>query len=417
MTTHASSSGKLPLSILLRIFIPFALGYFLSYLYRVVNAVIAPDLISELGLTATDLGLLTSTYFLTFAAFQIPLGVLLDRYGPRKTEATLLVFAAIGATVFATAETRTGLLVGRALIGFGVSACLMAAFKAFVDWFEPEKLPLVNGIQMASGGLGALSATKPVAMALEFTDWRGVFLVLAGLTFLVAIIVFLAVPQKEREKTNVTIGAQLQGTFQILRNPIFWGVAPLTIATNSASISFQSLWAGPWLRDIAMLDRSEAASLLFLVAAALVAGFLLIGGIAERLGRYGIKPATIALVSLTIFVTLQIPIIMGWTDHITPIMICWGFFSSAGIVTYAALSQQFAPELAGRVNTSLNLLVFVAIFATQWAIGAIIDLWPTTPTGGYAPEGYQAALGSLWVIQVLAILWFVFSMVRLKKAR
>lgn len=139
-------------ALLLRIFVPFALGYFLSYLFRVVNAVIAPELSAELGLGASDLGLLTSAYFLAFAAFQLPLGILLDRYGPRRTEAVLLLFAAAGALIFARAEETAGLIAGRALIGFGVSACLMAAFKAFVQWFPAERLAAVNGLQLAEGG-------------------------------------------------------------------------------------------------------------------------------------------------------------------------------------------------------------------------------------------------------------------------
>ena len=147
---------------LLRVFIPFALGYFLSYLFRTVNAVIAPDLVRDIGVDPASLGLLTSAYFLTFAAFQLPLGVLLDRYGPRRVEAVLLLFAAAGAFAFARAETLNGLLLGRALIGLGVSACLMAAFKAYTLWFPKEKWPLVNGFQMAAGGLGALAATAPV---------------------------------------------------------------------------------------------------------------------------------------------------------------------------------------------------------------------------------------------------------------
>jgi MFS family permease len=409
MTSHPTTADKLPLSLLLRIFVPFALGYFLSYLYRVVNAVIAPDLVAELGLTAADLGLLTSTYFLTFAAFQIPLGVLLDRYGPRKTEATLLLFAAAGAFVFAIAETRTGLLVGRALIGFGVSACLMAAFKAFVDWFKAERLPLVNGIQMASGGLGALGGTKPVQMAMEFTDWRGVFMILAGATLVVAIIVFLAVPQRQQKGGNAKLGDQLKGTWAVFTSPVFWGLAPLTVATQATFISIQSLWAGPWLRDIANYSRDDIGSILFLVATAMIAGFLLIGGIAERLTRLGIKPATVALCSLSVFVALQIPIILEWTSITVPVFIGYGFFGSAGIVTYAALSQQFPPELAGRVNTSINLLVFVAIFATQWAIGAILDQWPQTAGGGYAPEGYRTAFTTLFIIEAIAIVWAIIS--------
>ncbi|MDH5749281.1 MAG: MFS transporter, partial [Rhodospirillales bacterium] len=168
--------------IFIRVFLPFAFGYFLSYALRVVNAVIHTDLQKDLSLDAADLGLLTSTYFLTFAIFQLPLGVLLDRYGPRRTEAALLVIAAAGAILFASAQSVSTLIAGRALIGLGVSACLMGAFKAFVMWFPRERIPVMNGYQMTAGGLGALIATAPVEAALNFTDWRGVFYAFAALT-------------------------------------------------------------------------------------------------------------------------------------------------------------------------------------------------------------------------------------------
>jgi MFS family permease len=150
-----------------RVFLPFAGGYFLSYLFRTVNAVIAPDLVHAVGLNAADLGLLTSTYFLAFAASQIPLGILLDRFGPRRVESLLLLWAAVGAALFAVGQTTTTLLVGRALIGLGVSGCLMAAFQAFVLWFPKPRLPLVNGCIMACGSLGALVATAPVEALLR----------------------------------------------------------------------------------------------------------------------------------------------------------------------------------------------------------------------------------------------------------
>ena len=162
-----------------RVFIPFALGYFLSYLMRVVNAVIAPDLIRELGLTAADLGLLTSANFFAFAVAQLPLGILLDRFGPRRTEAAMLLFAALGAFIFSVAGSAPSLIAGRTLIGLGTSACLMAAFKAYVLWFSQERIPLINGLQMTAGGLGAITGTVPVQWALDVTDWRGVFVILA----------------------------------------------------------------------------------------------------------------------------------------------------------------------------------------------------------------------------------------------
>ncbi len=185
-----------PPAVLLRMFLPFAAGYFLSYLYRTINAVLSPHLVAELGLDATDLGLLTSVYFLTFAAFQLPLGMLLDRFGPRRVEATLLLFAAAGAGLFAVSSHATELIIGRALIGLGVSACLMASFKAFVLWFPAARLPAVNGWLLAAGGLGALVATAPVEAALRLTDWRGLFVILAGLSFAVAAALLWVVPER-----------------------------------------------------------------------------------------------------------------------------------------------------------------------------------------------------------------------------
>jgi MFS family permease len=221
-------------AILLRVFLPFALGYFLSYLFRTVNAVIAPDLVRDLGVDPASLGLLTSAYFLAFAAFQLPLGVLLDRYGARRVEATLLLFAAAGAFVFARAETLTGLMIGRALIGLGVSACLMAAFKAFTLWFPPERLPLANGIQMISGGVGALAATTPVELSLKLTDWRGVFLILAGATVVAAVCVFLIVPEKEDAPSGETLREQLAGVRRVFTSKIFWIIAPWAVAAQAS---------------------------------------------------------------------------------------------------------------------------------------------------------------------------------------
>ena len=166
----------------LRLFLPFAAGYFLSYLYRTANAVIGPVLARDLGLGDNALGLLTSTYFLAFGAAQLPLGMLLDRFGPRRVEAALLLIAAAGAAVFAWSDTLAGLAVGRALIGLGVSACLMASFKAFSQWFPPERQASLTGWIMASGGLGALAAAKPLELALGFAGWREIVLALAVIT-------------------------------------------------------------------------------------------------------------------------------------------------------------------------------------------------------------------------------------------
>ncbi len=401
--------STLRMATLLRVFLPFALGYFLSYLYRVVNAVMAPDLVTEIGLDAAQLGLLTSAYFLTFGIFQLPLGMLLDRFGPRRTEAVLLLFAALGALVFAVADSAGGLTLGRALIGLGVSACLMGAFKAFVLWFPKERLPLVNGLQMAAGGLGALAGTAPVELALQVTTWRGVFVVLAILTASVAVAIFLVVPERGEHKTNTRIAEQFGGVREIFRSLVFWKVAPWTVTVQATFLSVQSLWVGPWLRDVAGLERATVATYLALVACAMIAGWVIIGFITDRVSRLGIRPIHVAAIGMTGFMLLLLPLIFQWTSAALPVCMLFGFFGTAGILPYAVLSQSFAPELAGRVNTGLNLLVFLGAFAAQWGIGALIDLWPRTDSGGYAPAGYQAALGVMFALQAVGMIWFVLA--------
>ncbi len=405
MTLHPSP----PWNIALRVFLPFASGYFLSYLFRVVNAVIAPDLVTDLKIDPAQLGLLTSIYFIAFASSQLPLGILLDRFGPRITESLLLIFAGIGAFVFATSRSLEGVIIGRALIGFGVSACLMAAFKSYVLFFPERSWPRINGLQMAAGGLGALSATAPVEWMLKFTDWRGLFLMLAAMSLIVALAVFFIVPEKKSKTQPESFTAQAAGLKQVFTSSFFWRIAPLTTLSQSVMLSLQGLWAGPWMRDVAGLSRADIAGVLFWTALAMVSGYILMGFMAERLSRIGISVLSTSVAGMTGCMLIQgliafkapLPALLTW--------VLFGFLGTSGILAYAALTSGFSRTLSGRVTTSINLLVFVAAFILQWAIGAIIQLWEIGADGGYHPSGYRAAFLSALCLQTIGLIWFLIS--------
>lgn len=399
----------------LRVFLPFAAGYFLSYLYRVVNAVIAPDLIGDLNIGPSALGLLTSTYFIAFASSQLPLGVLLDRFGARRVEAFLLLFAGLGAYLFAGSDTLAGLVAARAFIGFGVSACLMAAFKAYTLWFARQRWPLVNGFQMAAGGLGALAATAPVEAALKVTDWRGVFMALCVLTLLVTVMVFLIVPEKADNQSTESFKDQLQGVKTVFTSLNFWRVAPLTTLSQASFLSIQGLWAGPWLKDVVGLDRAGVAGVLLWVAVAMIAGFILLGSLAGRLSRSGVSVLTTAVTGMGLFMATLLLMLIFPEMKAQPLWMTFGFLGTSGILSYAALSQQFPVRLVGRVNTAVNLLVFIAAFAGQWAIGAIIELWPVGVDGRYALAGYRAGFGIMLGLQALSLIWFWVASQMVKK--
>ena len=401
----------------LTVFLPFACGYFLSFLYRTVNAVLAPNLTADVGLTASDLGLLTSAYFLTFAAFQLPLGALLDRFGPRRVQAILFVFAAAGAALFAVGESLWALIAGRALIGFGVAGGLMGSFKVITLWYPKRLWPALNGMILGVGGIGAMTATKPVEMALGLTDWRGIFWVLAGLTLLAALFLFLAVPERPRGDRPPTLLEQARGFRVIFSDRLFWVVVPLTGAANGVGLGLGTLWAGPWLADVGGHDLPTVAVYLLAMTTVLTVGFFSTGLIASWLDRQGFGLMKTMGTGFIIFLAGQSAITFAVDPGAIWPWLIFGYFNHIGILSYPYMSGHFPPEYAGRANTALNVLTFLSAFATQYFVGAMLDLWPTTAAGGYHPDGYFAAFGILLVLQLTAFVWFAIGLNTMGRVR
>jgi MFS family permease len=390
-----------------RCFLPFAAGYFLSYAFRAVNAAIGPDLARDTGLDPSALGAITSVYFVTFALSQIPIGVALDRWGPQRTEAVLLCFAAFGAFVFARAEDASGLLVGRALIGFGVAACLMAAFKANTLYWPIDRLPLANGLLMGFGGLGAASATLPVEHLLTITDWRDVIDMMAVATLVVALAIRILPTDPPRSATAAgaaALGPQLRAAVTLLTEASFWRFAGLTALTHGTYLAYQTLWAGPWLRAVAGATREEAAIGMALVTGAMALGYPVLGAVADRLAARGYATEKVFAVYAAIFVALEVPLAFGWSPAPLAHWAAFGFFGCGTVLGYAALTQLRPRAMAGRVNATVNLVVFLFAFVVQWGVGGIVAAFgPDSP----AWIAHTTAMAGATGLQAAALLWFI----------
>lgn len=400
MTDHeqASPSFESPaFALLLKVFLPFAGGYYLSYLYRTVNAIISPDLVREFGLGAGDLGLLTSSYFLTFALFQLPLGILLDRYGPRRVNAGLLMLAGTGAALFGLSQSLGGLIVARALIGVGVSGCLMSSIKVFTLWFPLNRLATLNGWLISCGGLGALSASMPAEELLHITDWHSVFLLLAALTFAASGAIFLIVPERGSKRVPPTLIESLRSLPPILRNANFWKLGLLAITGQGVFMSLQGLWIAPWLKDVVGLGRDDVASHLLAIALGMIVGATLWGSVADRLSRHGVDMVNVLLGGTGVYLALLALLALGVKTATLPLLFALTLFGQVLPLIYAIVSREFALELTGRVTSTLNFLVFFSAFAVQWGTGVIINLWPAQ-AGRYAVAGYGAAFGACFVL-------------------
>jgi MFS family permease len=393
-----------PLRAIVFVFLPFVSGYYLSYLYRTINALISGQLTAELGLNAADLGLLTSVYFLTFAVVQLPVGILLDRYGPRRTQSALLLIAACGAGLFGMGHNLAALLLGRALIGLGVAAALMAGLKAIVLWFPEDRVALINGWFVMLGALGALTATAPAEMMLQWTGWRGLFELLAVATAGSALLIYFIVP--EQASAPRTAALKPISLKVIYADPRFWRVAPLSATCIGTAWALQGLWAVPWMTDVERLDQPQIVQHLFVMGITLCTAALLFGIAADRLRRFGIRPQTLLGLTAIVLVSAQIALIVDWRLPSQPLWAVIAGVGGATVLSYAILAEYFPKDIAGQANGALNILHIGAACIIQYMIGFVVERW-TSVSGHYPPTAYKTAFVLNLAFQIAALAWFV----------
>jgi predicted MFS family arabinose efflux permease len=406
LTDSDARAAPLPARLVAAVFLPFAAGYFLSYFFRNVNAVIAKDLVREFALSPADLGLLTSAYFVAFGLAQIPVGVLLDRYGPRRVVATLLCITALGALAFGAASGFGMLTLARALIGLGVSACLMGAIKAFTLWFPLSRLATISGWYIFIGAVGGLAATAPVEAALGAIGWRVMFYGLAGACLAVAALIAALVPEKALPGAGATWADQFRGVGQIMRRPLFWRIVLPFVITHGAYQALQGLWLGPWLTDVAGFVRESAATLLLVCASAYAIGSVAFGTFADRLAARGYSRLALYKGGLLVSFAAFLAIALDASVPSAALLATYGFTVMSGALVFALITPHFPVAMSGRVITALNFGMFTASFAFQWGIGAVLRAFPVVD-GSYAPEGYAAALASIAVLQIAVLAWIL----------
>jgi len=390
------------------LYLCFAAGYLLSYVYRTVNAVISPELSASLGVSASSLGLLTSAYFVAFAAMQLPAGMLLDRFGPRRVEPVLLTIAGCGALAFASSEQLSGLVVARALIGMGVAVCLMAPLKGIASWYPAERQASLSGWMMVAGGIGALASTAPLAAALSVVSWRAIFVMLSMATFAAALAIFLVVPDTPAQARPGSLAEQWAGVMSVFRNARFWWIAPIGAVSAGSFMAIQGLWSVPWLMQVNGYSREVAAEHLLLAGIVILIGYFGLGFFATALGRRGIGARHIFAAGFALHLVMLILIIV---DALPSTRLAWtlyGLGSAVNVLGFTLLGQGFPRELTARANTALNLVLFTTSFALQWGIGVVADLSQAW-LGADASHGLRIAFILVAALQVLAYTWFVLG--------
>ena len=363
------------------------LCYFLVYFHRVCPAVIALDMQHAFSVGGTLLGLLGSAYFYSYAAMQLPVGLLADSWGPRKTVSASFVVAAVGSVLMGAAPSLGLAMLGRVLVGLGVSTVFVCNYKLLAEWFEPKRFIIMGGLFQAVGGIGALSAGAPLALASEGIGWRATLVLIGGATLVMSILVWLFVHNRPQEKGWPSITEQDrpagqpaqsakiglgQGIKTVLKAGGFWTIGLTAFCGTGISFAMAGLWGGPYLMHVYGMTKAGAGTVMGGFALALVVGGLINAALANRFGR---KPV---LICCCLVLTLLCAWFWHKPDGQSLFMLYTLFFllSICGAGTapvIATVSKElFSPSIAGTSVGLVNLFPFLGAALFQVAIGAIV---------------------------------------------
>ena len=387
--------------------------YMISQFFRNSIGVIGPDLARDFDLRAGDLSWLSSIFFFAFAAAQIPVGVAIDRFGPRAVMLVTAALTLIGAAVFAFAPNYAGLLTGRALLGLGCSSFYMGSLTIYAREFAPSRFGQLTGMQLGAGSVGTLVATAPLAWAAQAWGWRGAFWGVAAISAVMTVLVLLFVHESaearaSRAARSETLGQSLNGVGRAMRAPEFWTLFYMQLTVYSPFAAVLGLWAAPWLAQVHGVPPEGRGRLLFVMALAQIVGLFFWGGLDRPMRSYK-RPALIAIAgSITVMgVAALVDVPAGW---LMVYFAAFGFFTAGSPLITAHGKNLFPAELTARGLTLMNIGTVGGVWVQQFLTGLVMDLYPFTqgPTGRvYPPEAYKAVFALMAAELALGVVLYL----------
>ncbi len=368
------------------------------FFHRLCPAVIALDIQASFGLSGTLLGVLGSAYFYAYAIMQLPTGLLADSWGPRKTVSTFFILAGIGSVLMGVAPNLPVAVIGRILIGIGVSTVFVCNFKLLSEWFTVRQFVIMGSAFMAMGGLGALSSSAPLAWISDAIGWRMTLIAVGMITLLMAGLAYAFVRNRpsdmglpsirpDRKTVEEKIGL-MEGMRMVAFSGRFWPIAIWAFCVVGMSFAVGGLWGGPYLMHVYGLSKSAAGAVLSTFALAMIFGSPLLGWLSNRFGR---KPVLIGCSVILITVTG----LMSWFVDTLSLpalyILFFCFFITGGAIgpIVAAVSKELFPiSISGTAVGVVNLFPFAGATFFQILIGAVLTAH-TQGQDNYATVGYQ----------------------------
>lgn len=384
------------------------LAFILSQFLRSVPAVIAPDLRAELDLTAAQLSALPAALFFGSAIMQLPVGVLFDRFGPRRTVAAFILVTAIGVIGFALARTTTGLVLGLLIAGWGIAPVFMGTIVLLSRWVPRDRLSTASAFTVGVGGLGMLLSATPFAAATDAFGWRATLTAVGGFSVVLAILVYGTVRDRPPDDPvpsghGESLLETVRGLAVVFREPKLYALGLIAGLVVGSFLTFRALWVGPYLNDVYGSGLLQRGNIIFVISLAWLVSAVAIGPLDRVFDtRRGIVAS--GAMGMCIWFALLAVADGSSLAFATVVMIVLGLCSGLSSPIFAHARAMFPDRYVGRVVTAINLFVWGGVFLIQVATGAFINAFPADVMGQTPVEAYRWTFAILSVALLASIL-------------
>lgn len=375
-----------------------ALFFFYAWVLRVAPSVMITELMRDFAVGAAAVGNLSAFYFYGYAGMQVPIGMMIDRFGPRRLIATSALVCALGCVLFAMSTAFWGVAAGRFLIGASAAFSLVGAMAVAGQWFPANRFALLSGWAMMMGMAGGVFGQAPLRLLVERLDWRRAVLLMAAGGLMIAIAAWLTV--RDRQRGSGGLGHVFAGLGKVMCNRQTWLIAIAGLGTTGPLLGFAGLWGVPYLAATEGLDQATAASITSTLFIGWGVGAPLFGWFSDRICRrrlpfiVGLVLVTAAMAALVYVPGMPIAAIAGLC------FLC-GFGGSSQIVGFAAAREHNAVALSGTAIGLVNGMVTGAGALYQPLLGWLLDLaWNGQMASGariYDAAAYRLAFSVLVV--------------------
>jgi len=389
--------------------------YLIAFYQRVAPAVITAELSREFGLSAAALGNLSAFYFYSYAAVQIPTGMLADRWGPRRVLATGAALTAVGTLLFAWSPDVAYANAGRLIIGAAAGVAFVSMLKLASHWMAPRRFAFVSGLALLIGTLGATLAGAPLRIAVDAFGWRAVMAASAIATAILCVAIWIVVRDDPADRGYEgyfphqsprgapSIGAQLAEVFRF-RNP--WLMLVVPGGFSAILLTFPGLWGVPFLVSQYGFATREAALTASAMLVAWALGSVVFGPLSERLGRR--KPLMAASLVVTLALWSVVTFVPGLPRGVLVALLIALSLAGGGFILVFAFAKESVPlRVAGTASGIANMGTMLGGMVMQPVVGVILDRhWHGAVRDGvrlYDFDAYQAAFATMLVWGVIAL--------------